>query len=193
MAIRAIIFDCFGVIYSEGKGYIQALCPPDKQTDLHDLYTQVDRGFISGADFVARASQLIGIGEVELRQTIDEKYIRNESLFDMVRAYKNDYKTGLLSNVGDDLIDRLFTPAEKSELFDAIILSSSVGVTKPSARIYEIAIERLGVSAEECIMIDDIVANVEGAEIVGMHGVLFTSNRALEQELADIIEVNSVA
>jgi putative hydrolase of the HAD superfamily len=54
-------------------------------------------------------------------------------------------------------------------LFDSTVFSSSVGVSKPDARIYEIACEELGVAAEDCLFVGD-GANDElpGAERAGM-------------------------
>ena len=54
-------------------------------------------------------------------------------------------------------------------LFDSTVFSSSVGVSKPDPRIYEIACEELGVLAGDCLFVGD-GANDElpGAERAGM-------------------------
>ena len=53
--------------------------------------------------------------------------------------------------------------------FDSTVFSCSVGVSKPDARIYEIACEELGVEAADCLFVGD-GANDElpGAERAGM-------------------------
>jgi len=186
--IRALIFDCFGVIYSEAKSSLTELCPPDKRLELMDLYAQSDHGFISGEEFSRAVAELIGMPPAELESIISAQYVRNDQLLDFVRAQKATFKTALLSNVGDDLIGKLFTADEQREFFDTIVLSSSVGFTKPSPEIYEIAASRLGVLPEECIFTDDIPANIDGANIVGMHGVLFTSNQQVKDDILAIAE-----
>jgi putative hydrolase of the HAD superfamily/hydrolase len=55
---------------------------------------------------------------------------------------------------------------------------------KPNPEIFELMAERLGVQPNECLMIDDIAANIAGAEAVGMEGVIFTSNDELQRELS---------
>ncbi len=45
-----------------------------------------------------------------------------------------------------------------------IVDSAFVGCRKPEARIYELTLERLGLPAEECLFIDDLEPNIEGAE-----------------------------
>jgi putative hydrolase of the HAD superfamily len=56
--------------------------------------------------------------------------------------------------------------------FDATVFSCDVGVSKPDARIYQIACERLGVEPPECLFVGD-GANDElpGAERVGMTAI----------------------
>ncbi|MDB5177744.1 MAG: HAD-superfamily hydrolase, subfamily variant 3, partial [Candidatus Saccharibacteria bacterium] len=181
--IRALIFDCFGVLYSDGKGHIENLCPLDKQEELRSLYRQSDYGFIGREEFIAQVTKLINISREDLMSIEREEYVRNKPLVDFIRAKKPHYKTGLLSNVGEAFLESLFTEQEIKELFDEIILSSKVGMMKPSQEIYDLAASRLGFLPEECVFIDDRLPNVDGAQMAGMKGLLFTSNHQLEIEL----------
>jgi putative hydrolase of the HAD superfamily len=73
--------------------------------------------------------------------------------------------TALVSNaaaVGDALAE---------ELFDAVVLSGAVGIAKPHAEIYRLAARRLGLDPRECVFVDDLRRNVDGAVTVGMVGV----------------------
>lgn len=59
------------------------------------------------------------------------------------------------------------------ELFDAVIDSSAVGMRKPDPRIYQLALDRLGVSSPETsAFLDDFEPNVVAARQLGMHGIL---------------------
>ena len=59
------------------------------------------------------------------------------------------------------------------ELFEAVIDSSAVGLRKPDPRIYQLALERMGVSRPEATaFLDDFEPNVVAARDLGMHGVL---------------------
>ncbi|MBX5477080.1 MAG: HAD-IA family hydrolase [Clostridia bacterium] len=59
------------------------------------------------------------------------------------------------------------------DLFDAVVLSSEVGVQKPHPRIFEHALGLLGASAEGAVMVgDDYVNDVAGAAGIGMRGIL---------------------
>jgi putative hydrolase of the HAD superfamily len=64
---------------------------------------------------------------------------------------------------------------EIDELFDVVVDSAFVGVRKPDPAIYELTLERLGVSANECVFVDDLQPNCETARALGMLAVRFES------------------
>ncbi|MGM9803271.1 MAG: HAD family hydrolase [Muribaculaceae bacterium] len=63
------------------------------------------------------------------------------------------------------------------------ILSCEEHLLKPERTIYERALERFGVAAEECVFIDDKQPNIEGCRAVGIDGILFTDAANLAAEL----------
>jgi len=61
---------------------------------------------------------------------------------------------------------------------------------KPEPGIYELTLEQLdGIGAAECVFLDDIDANCEAADELGMHAVRFVDNA---QAIADIERVLAV-
>ena len=71
-----------------------------------------------------------------------------------------------------------------AEIFGVTVVSGQEGVMKPDARIFATLCDRAGVSAEECVFIDDGLHNVKGAMAAGMDAIHFTGAAALEAELA---------
>jgi putative hydrolase of the HAD superfamily len=59
-------------------------------------------------------------------------------------------------------------------LADVVVISSEVGIRKPSRRIYAIACERLGIDPRQAVMVDDLQQNLDGAARLGIAGVLHT-------------------
>ena len=57
---------------------------------------------------------------------------------------------------------------------------------KPDPQIYHLAAERLGVSLEEALFVDDFSENVRGAKKVGMQVLHFTDPQVAQQKLIDI-------
>jgi putative hydrolase of the HAD superfamily len=68
-------------------------------------------------------------------------------------------------------------------LADVVVISSAVGVRKPSRRIYAVACEGLGVAPEDCVMIDDVQHNLAGAARLGIAGLLHRDAAATVREL----------
>jgi 2-haloacid dehalogenase len=68
-------------------------------------------------------------------------------------------------------------------LFDDIVVSGTEQLAKPDAAIYRLAIERSGLPAERLVFIDDRQVNVDAADAIGMHGILFTDAETLRTRL----------
>jgi putative hydrolase of the HAD superfamily len=90
-------------------------------------------------------------------------------------------RTALLSNCGPEVIDRVKAQRPVARYFDALVVSWEVRVSKPDAAIYRIALERLGVAPGEALFVDDRPENVAGAEAVGMRGMMFDGDAAVER------------
>lgn len=68
-------------------------------------------------------------------------------------------------------------------IFRDIVVSGREGMLKPDPRIYRLLLDRHGLTAGDCLFIDDSAANVAGARAVGMDAVRFTDPPALERDL----------
>jgi len=71
-----------------------------------------------------------------------------------------------------------------TDLADEVVISSEVGIRKPSRRIYALACERLGVVPEHAVLIDDLQQNLDGAARIGIAGVLHTRAEDTRHQLA---------
>jgi HAD superfamily hydrolase (TIGR01509 family) len=68
------------------------------------------------------------------------------------------------------------------EIFEVVVDSAFVGARKPEPRIYELTLDRLGLTADAALLIDDIEINCQAARELGMGAVWFRSS---EQAMAD--------
>lgn len=90
----------------------------------------------------------------------------------LTRIRAAGWKTGVVSNSEGKLID-ILTEVKVAELFDTIVDSGVEGVSKPDPRIFELALERLGSSAERAIYAGDVPnVDVVGARAAGIEAVL---------------------
>jgi putative hydrolase of the HAD superfamily len=69
------------------------------------------------------------------------------------------------------------------EIFETVVDSGFVGCRKPESQIYAITLERIGMTPESCLFVDDVLVNCEGAERAGMAAVHFQDN---EQAILEI-------
>lgn len=69
------------------------------------------------------------------------------------------------------------------DAFDGVIVSGEVKALKPQPEIFRILFDRHDLRPADCLFIDDVAANVAGAEAVGMHGHQFTSPERLRTDL----------
>lgn len=186
--IRGIVFDCFGVLYRGSLTHLAELASTADRQSVHDLSHASDYGYISHDEYFRELARLVDKSPAEVEAIIRERHIRNDVLVEYVRELRQTYKIGLLSNVGQGVMDELFSPAERRELFDAVVLSSDIGAVKPHPAIYEYMLAQLNLPADQCVMIDDLPPNVEGARQVGMHGVVYYSVHQLKTGLKPLLE-----
>ena len=100
-------------------------------------------------------------------------------------ARRSGVKTGLITNSwGLGIYDR--APVD---LFDETVISGDVGLHKPQPEIYLLACERLRVAAGDCVFVDDLRENVEGAEAVGMTAILHRDSAATVKKLENLLGV----
>lgn len=181
--IKAVVFDCFGVLYFDPRQSILQSLPPSVAVELHDIFQQNNYGLLIKEEYIKAATSLTGQSPQEFEEMSSGGYRLNTELIEKIHELKGKYKVGLLSNIGRGWIDSFFDEHQLHELFDAVVLSGEEGVVKPQPRIYEISAERLGVALGECVLIDDSVDNCAGADIVGMKAIHYVSNAACLSEL----------
>lgn len=185
--IRGIIFDCFGVLYGGSLSTLQAMCPPERMNDLYDVNKQSDYGFISSEQYIAGVAEILGRTYDDIEGILHQHHVRNDELVNYVKSLRATHKTALLSNVSNGIIEHLFTKEELEELFDEVLLSYREHIAKPNPEIYEMMANRLRLPAGECVMIDDIADNCEGAEIAGMMSIRHITNAETIRTLDHIL------
>ncbi len=100
----------------------------------------------------------------------------DEVMWEWIRQLKAAGKSvAILSNMPRDLGEALKTETNRLDLFDAVTLSYEVRAIKPEPAIYEHCLEGLGLEAKDTLFLDDRIANVQGAEMLGIDSVEFVN------------------
>jgi putative hydrolase of the HAD superfamily len=110
----------------------------------------------------------------------------NERMLEFMRGLRDQgYKLGICTNNVREWEPLWRAKLPVDEIFSVVVDSAFVGSRKPEPRIYEITLQRLGVSAQAALLIDDIEVNCTGARDLGMRAVWF---RDTDQAIAEIEE-----
>lgn len=186
--IKAIIFDCYGVLVEESW---KKLCDEyfgsegeERQWADAQMH-RVSRGEISDRELADVVAEKIDLSADKILEQLTTNP-PNEQLLDYIQTLKRRFKIGFLSNVGANYLDRLLAP-EHQQLFDVFVLSFEVGMAKPQVEIYHHAAGLLGVEPSECIFVDDTARYCEGAEASGMRSILYTDFAHFKQQVEEVV------
>ena len=103
------------------------------------------------------------------------------SILQYLQSLRPRYKVGMISNAWSGMREYLVRQKIDS-VFDTLTISAEVGVAKPDAKIYLLALEQAQVKASEAVFVDDVAKNIEACEKVGMKGILFKDpNESMKQ------------
>ena len=186
--IRALIFDCFGVLYRDNLSMLYEAVPESAHGALQDIIRATDHGFLTRQEYYEEIADLASATTQDIQAIEQCQHQRDEAMIAYTQTFKPHYKIGLLSNIDAHSMEHMFPEPQRSELFDVFVISGEVGLTKPTAEIFQLAAVRLGLAPDECVMIDDLPKNVEGARVAGLHSILFTSQQQLQRDLSALLE-----
>lgn len=189
--IKAILFDCFGVLYLPKSDYIyqQLIVNPTVHHDeIRDLIGQNEYGLLSDEELFRGIADYMGLDLSEVKQHLVRGFVRDQAVVDYAQQLRKTYKIVLLSNLGHDSMVHFFSSQDRERLFDAVVISGDVGMIKPHPEIYEYACQQLGVDVSEAVMIDDVEINCEGARQAGLRAIQYNSLDQLKTELDEMLE-----
>ena len=185
---QALIFDYGGVLAHHQTDADQARLaeiagiPRERFTELYwSCRPDYDRGVISGEEYwqsiARRAGTTLAEDALEqLAQFDNQSWMQFDSVvwdwIDQLRAAGK--RVAMLSNMPRELGEALRSSTSKLDTFDHLTLSYEVHAVKPDPVIYEHCLEGLGMSPEQTLFFDDRIANIQGAESLGIRSILFT-------------------
>jgi putative hydrolase of the HAD superfamily len=100
------------------------------------------------------------------------------------RIKQAGFRLGILSNMGDGVLEYLRPRFPWLAQFDHLTWSCELGVVKPDPAIYLHTVKKLNVSPNRALFIDNLKKNIIGAEAIGLHAALFENPEQLQNDLA---------
>ena len=181
MTKKAIIFDMDGVIFDTERAYLKCwqevykehgyeiteefyitLLGKDRPSIMNILYDTF------GKDF--KAEYMFNLCDLKLKECIERKEVPIKEgvleIFDYLK--KNGYKMALATSSPKPKLNMQLKIHNLEEVFDAIVCGDDVTVSKPNPEIFLKSAEKLGVSPDECIVIEDSPAGIMAGYNAGM-------------------------
>ena len=187
--IDGIIFDYGGVLVHHQTDQDHARmaklagAPQEQFSERYWAEREVyDQGMISNVDYWTAVLSSAGAQFTE--QKIDDlteydtiSWMRyDQPMWDWIDELKRAGKrVAMLSNMPQDLGQALKTRSDKLDKFHHVTLSYEIRATKPGPEIYEECLGGLGTDPARTLFLDDRIQNVQGAELLGIRALHFTS------------------
>ena len=157
----AIIFDLFDVLLAYKKG-------PGSLLKMGALNLHLELG-----------------GAANIFKTIDEGVsLLTDCASQTTDSGSQKYRLYLCSNIKQNaysVVSKRFP--EIFSLFDGIVTSGDCGYRKPDPQIFEYLLETYGLNPEQCIFLDDKQSSVQGAERLGITGIVFDDPERVRNQL----------
>ena len=159
--------------------------PEDEKLLETELFTsiewaQMDRGSITEKEaeqsICARLPGRLHDVAHKLITMWDRPILPVDGMEDLIRElHENGYKIYLLSNASRRQYD-YWPGIPGSECFDGRVVSAYERQVKPEPAIYRTLLTRYRLDPVQCLFVDDLQKNVDGARAVGIPAVRFTGD-----------------
>ncbi|HEX5808891.1 MAG TPA: HAD family phosphatase [Anaerolineales bacterium] len=191
--IKAIIFDFGNVLLEWNPRYVYQRYFPDDPDAMEHFLREVNfmewnllqdkgRSFVEGVAVLSRQYPHYA----DLIQAYHDNWIDSlgEAIAGTVSILKQLKEAGYtlygLTNWSAETFPRARQRHDFFDLLDDMVISGEVGHVKPDPEIFQILLERIGRPAQECLFIDDALANVQQAQRMGFVTVHFESPEQLK-------------
>jgi len=201
MPARVVVFDIGGVLeVNPSTGWDArwearlSLPTGEINRRLEHVWQAGMVGRITEQDVARDMGNLLGLDEEEVRALLVETWdeylgTANAELIRYFASLRQRCQTAIISNSFVGAREREQERYDFESVCELIVYSHEVGVAKPDRRIFELACERLAVSPEDCIFVDDVTENIEAASDFGMRVVHFRDNEQTIRELETALRI----
>jgi epoxide hydrolase-like predicted phosphatase len=200
--LKGLLVDYGGVLTTNVWDSFRAFCDAEgldrnevkrlfrEDPEALGLLRRLETGELTEEAFSAQFGPMLGISTDRHDGLVDRLFAGMQPEEAMIEALRHaraaGVRTGLISNSwGRGRYDRSMF----GELFDGVVISGEVGLHKPQPQIFELGAERVGLPASECVFVDDLRENCEGAEAVGMVAILHRGADETLARLEDVLEL----
>ena len=158
-----------------------------RATVMNPAWNDNDRGVMKLEDIIQAFVDSDPEIEQDIRRVLENVKTmvrRNDYAIPWIQDLKSKgYRTLYLSNFSEKAETECAYALDFIPYLDGGILSYQEKVTKPMPEIYELLIDRYKLIPDECVFLEDTMANLVGAEKFGIHTIHFQNQAQAIEEL----------
>ena len=172
-----LILDAMGVLYEAGDDVAELLVPFVGRHGRADLLAEaIDRDYVEAS--LGRMDTDTFWRRMGVDPALEDTYLAGHCLIDGTLEALAELKQrhGRLACLSNDVSSWSLKLRQRFGLESSIdhwFISGDLGLRKPSAEIYRLAADRLGVRPQAVVFVDDRLRNLDAAKAVGFNTVLF--------------------
>ena len=189
--IKAVIFDYNGVLTCQGtfapliEEYSMKSGRNSKELvklvrQYWDL-AKLDK--LPSLQFWEKVAEFLNLNPQQLRRNWIDSFGFRKEILPFIKHLQKNYKTALLTNEIQDWTEEAIEKYSLGLYFTCIVPSYQAKAAKPDPAIFYHLLEKLSLTAEECIFIDDQEKNTAAAKKLGFKTILFSSIGQLKSQL----------
>ncbi len=182
-----IIWDYFGVIAQDAFWYTSSNMATSngKADHMKRIREKADLGQLSWDDYTLAVSEDINVPIDEVR----ERYLHHDIKQGNILAIHTltEHTHVLLSNASSEYLRPIMAQLGLDTLFAEIFVSSDIGYAKPDQRAFNHVLSVMKAEPSNSIMIDDSPRNIDAANAMGIHGILFDPKVNILEQIRALI------
>ena len=187
---KAVIFDLFGVLcetFNQKWLRENVKDQPAVIDELKEIMVGLDIGNKMQSEYFAVAPKAVGKTPAQIEQEMIAGFRAYPNILELASGLRKKYKNALCSNSSGSFVRPLFEKIGHplDNYFDHVIISSEIGLVKPTPEMFNYCAKKVGADAGECIFVDDTEENITAASAFGMQTYHCKSPAELEKWLTE--------
>lgn len=155
-----------------------------------ELLQAIESGAITQQDWNEKVGDLLDVPSDNLMGRIFADLRPSPEVINAAQVLRNrGVKVGVLTNSPGLAPFDVYSGYELETRYDALVVSELERMRKPDPRMYQLMLDRLGLPASHCVMVDDIPENLEPARELGMTCLLAVNEKQVLYDLQSMFDV----
>ena len=192
--MKNIVFDIGNVLLEWAPNKIAARHFPGKDPEVigenlfhSQHWLDLNRGKITEEELIKIYHVKYAISKeklAEIMQDVKESLVPIQGSFELVRSLlKAGYTLYCITDNVKEIMTFIKQRYDIWECFTGIVVSAEIGILKPNIEIFNHLLNTYKLKANECLFIDDIKKNVDGARKAGIQAIQFVDIIQCKNEL----------